>query len=207
MSIKSIIQSILEKLFKPKFRLSDYEVVSVYTGDFNASSQLMGYQIWKHNVPDLWNETQGEGVKVAILDTGCQSSHPDLQGRIAFKYPGEAPDAVGHGTHVSGTVAASNNEIGFVGVAPKADLYIIKVLNDQGWGTLDDVANGIYKAVEMGCDVISMSLGSPYTDPILHDAVKTAYNANIPIVCAAGNSGEIGALQKRFLLGLWTKII
>lgn len=80
--------------------MSDYQIVSVYAGDFNTSSQMMGYQIWKHNVPDLWVDTQGEGVKVAILDTGAQSTHPDLQGRIAFKYPGEANDAQGHGKAV-----------------------------------------------------------------------------------------------------------
>lgn len=197
MSVIGFIYKILNKfgLYKPEAALCDYEIISIHSGDFEAKSQLMGYQIWKHNIPDLWDETQGEGVKVAILDTGVQSDHPDLSERIAFLYPDPANDAQGHGTHCAGITAGSNNEIGFVGVAPKADLFIIKVLNDQGWGTLEDVANGIYKAIDMGVDVISMSLGAPVSDEMLHDAVKAAYEANIPVVCAAGNSGDIGMLD------------
>ena len=97
-------------------------------------------------------------------------------------------------THVSGIVSAGNNGFGIVGVAPKAKIYPIKVLDDSGRGTLRTVANGMKKAVDEGVDVINMSLGSNQYSEILDDAVQYAYNRNVPIVCASGNSGIIGKI-------------
>ncbi|KAF6580564.1 MULTISPECIES: S8 family peptidase [Paenibacillus] len=149
--------------------------------------------------PAVWNQTRGRGVKVAVLDTGCDADHPDLKARIIGGRnftdddegdPENFKDYNGHGTHVAGTIAAAENENGVVGVAPEADLLIIKVLNKQGSGQYDWIIQGIYYAIEQKADIISMSLGGPEDVPELHEAVKKAVASQILVICAAGNEGD-----------------
>ncbi|SER65011.1 S8 family peptidase [Psychrobacillus sp. OK032] len=149
--------------------------------------------------PKIWNKTKGKGVTVAVLDTGCDSIHPDLQERIIggqnFTDDDESnPDIFldynGHGTHVAGTIAAQQNDNGVVGVAPEASLLIVKVLNKKGSGQYEWIINGINYAIEQKADIISMSLGGPNDMPDLHEAIKKAISNNILVVCAAGNNGD-----------------
>jgi major intracellular serine protease len=149
--------------------------------------------------PKLWNETKGKGIKVAVLDTGCETAHPDLKDRIIGgrnftdddrSNPDIYTDYNGHGTHVAGTIAAQENETGVIGVAPEAGLLIVKVLNKAGSGKYDWIIKGIHYAIEEKADIISMSLGGPADVPELHEAIKTAVNNNILVVCAAGNEGD-----------------
>ncbi|MFJ8064151.1 S8 family peptidase [Psychrobacillus sp. NPDC096426] len=149
--------------------------------------------------PKIWNKTKGKGVTVAVLDTGCDSIHPDLQERIIggrnFTDDDESnPDIFldynGHGTHVAGTIAAQQNDNGVVGVAPEASLLIVKVLNKKGSGQYEWIINGINYAIEQKADIISMSLGGPNDMPELHEAIKMAISNNILVVCAAGNEGD-----------------
>ena len=149
--------------------------------------------------PAIWKETKGKGITVAILDTGCDSTHPDLQeqiigGRNFTDDDGSNPDIFldynGHGTHVAGTIAAQKNDKGVVGVAPEASLLIIKVLNKKGLGQYEWIINGINYAIEQKADIISMSLGGPTDLPELHEAIKKAVTNNIFVVCAAGNEGD-----------------
>jgi len=142
-----------------------------------------------------WDISTGEGVKVAILDTGIDESHPDLAGRVAggedFTGIGSYSDDNGHGTHVSGTVAAIySNNIGAYGVAPSASLYAVKVLSSSGSGTLDWIIAGIQWAIDNDIDIINMSLGTSSNMQSLEDACNAAYEAGILIVAAAGNSGN-----------------
>jgi len=149
--------------------------------------------------PAIWNETKGKGITVAVLDTGCDSSHPDLReqiigGRNFTDDDGSNPDIYldhnGHGTHVAGTIAAQQNDKGVVGVAPEASLLIVKVLNRKGSGKYDWIIKGINYAIEQKADIISMSLGGPIDLPELHEAIKKAVTNNILVVCAAGNEGD-----------------
>lgn len=157
--------------------------------------------------PAVWEQAQhGKGTVVAILDTGCQSDHPDLQGRIISgrnftpdfnSDANDFSDNNGHGTHVAGTVAASLRPNGkIVGVAPETQLLILKVLNGEGAGDYEGIINGIHYAIDWRgpngekTTVISMSLGGPDDVAELHDAVKRAVDNGIPIVCAAGNEGD-----------------
>lgn len=149
--------------------------------------------------PEIWKETKGKGITVAILDTGCDSAHPDLQdqiigGRNFTDDDGSNPDSYldynGHGTHVAGTIAAKQNDKGVVGVAPEAGLLIVKVLNRKGSGQYDWIINGINYAIEQKADIISMSLGGPTDLPELHEAIKRAVTNSILVVCAAGNEGD-----------------
>lgn len=157
--------------------------------------------------PEVWEEAErGKGNIVAILDTGCQPDHPDLQDRIVggrnftADYNGDTAnfdDNNGHGTHVAGTVAASYREDGGIaGVAPAAHLLILKVLTGEGSGEYQGIIDGIHFAIdwigpgEETVSVISMSLGGPEDVAELHAAIKRAVDAGIAVVCAAGNEGD-----------------
>lgn len=157
--------------------------------------------------PEIWQEAErGKGNVLAILDTGCQADHPDLQDRIVggrnftSDFNGDAEnfdDNNGHGTHVAGTIAASyREEGGIAGVAPEAHLLILKVLTGEGSGEYQGIIDGIHFAVDWRgpegemVSVISMSLGGPEDVAELHEAIKRAVDAGIPVVCAAGNEGD-----------------
>jgi major intracellular serine protease len=149
--------------------------------------------------PKVWEKTKGKGVTIAILDTGCDMTHPDLKERVIggrnFTRDDKGIKEVyrdynGHGTHVAGTMAATINQKGVVGVAPEANLLIVKVLDRNGSGQYAWIINGIYYAIEQKVDIISMSLGGPEDVPELHEAIQKAVENNILVVCAAGNEGD-----------------
>ncbi len=145
-------------------------------------------------IPSIWVKTRGRGVKVAILDTGIDLDHPDLAQAIAAKkdFSGDGvEDRDGHGTHCAGIVAARLNGVGFVGVAPQAELLIGKVLGNDGTGSYEWIARGIDWAVSRGADVISMSLGGPGSNHRLFSALHNALAKGVHLICAAGNEGSL----------------
>jgi lantibiotic leader peptide-processing serine protease len=128
---------------------------------------------WGHdavNAPEAWNAgVRGAGVRVAVLDTGFDLDHPDLAPNINLglseDMTGEGlqytlPDPFSHGTHTAGTVAAADNAFGTIGVAPEAELVLVKVLGDEGSGTFEWVMSGIVHAADVDADIINMSLGA-----------------------------------------------
>src|SRR5262249_45962552 len=141
----------------------------------------------------------GAGIRVAVIDTGIDCEHPDLQpvpgaaGTCVYAYnavgSGLPVDDHGHGTHVAGIIGARDNGIGLIGVAPEVDLYAVKVLNSSGSGTWSAIAAGINWAVLNGMHVINMSLGGSSYSQAAADAVAAASAAGILVVSAAGNSG------------------
>ncbi len=139
---------------------------------------------------------KGTGIKVAIIDSGIDDTHPDLAANCVGGYDfvnndDDPMDDAGHGTHVAGTVAALDNDIGVVGVAPEAELYALKVLGADGSGDYSDVIAALQWAVDNGIQVTNNSYGSS-GDP--GETVKTAFDnaeaAGVLNVCAAGNSGN-----------------
>ncbi|WP_440058951.1 S8 family peptidase [Thermogladius sp. 4427co] len=191
----------------------------------DAPAKLHGevqWNIYMVNAPSVWsayssyygNAAYGyySTVRVAVVDTGIDYNHPDLTGAVtwcvvslnngATFYKGttlsRCADNNGHGTHVAGIIAARLNGAGVAGVAPKALLYAIKVLDASGSGYVSDIARGIIEATKGpdgtpgtsdDADVISMSLGSPYDSTTLHDAIRYAYSYGVVLVAAAGNEG------------------
>ena len=142
----------------------------------------------------------GNGVGVAVVDTGIDFNHADL-GVSAVCYTGytACQDDQGHGTHVSGIIAAKNNKIDVVGVAPDAVLYAVKVLDKTGSGTDSAVMAGLEwvaghaASVSPQIRVVNMSLGRPGTlddSPALRASVQSLYNAGIVVVVAAGNDAS-----------------
>lgn len=156
--------------------------------------QTVPWGISKIQAPQAWAYNSGSGVKVAIMDTGIDLSHPDLASNIAGGINEinpllNADDDNGHGTHVAGIVAALNNDIGVVGVAPQASLYAVKVLNKKGSGFLSDIIDGISWCISNRILVINMSFGSKSGNQSFSDAIAGAYDAGIAMVAAAGNDG------------------
>ena len=179
---------------KNKCSLLPYIREDVYGLNPN-DGQFYGWEINKFDIPSLWRKTKGEGVKVAVIDTGCDLNHHDLKDNMLegknFVEIGQPPmDRNGHGSHVAGTIAASDNNLGMVGVAPKAKIIPIKALGDKGGGSLDDVCKGIDWACRNGADIVTMSLGSPAGHAQLAASLKNAAAKNVLVFCAAGNSGE-----------------
>lgn len=185
-------------------RVEDDVMVKAISGEGNGLTpvvpvvttlaQSLPWGVNKVDAEKVWSRTTGDPIKVAIIDTGIDRSHPDLLGNIKggvskVWYTRNYNDDNGHGTHVAGTVAAVSNSIGVIGVAPKADLYGVKVLDNYGSGYLSDVIAGIDWAVANRMKVINMSLGTSYHSSSLENAVKRANSAGITLVCAAGNSG------------------
>lgn len=186
-------QEVQMKKNNKRCSLFPYEREEVFS--VQDAMQKYGWGITAFDLPGVWSKSKGEGVKVAVLDTGVDLDHPDLNKNILpgfnFVNPGKQPwDDNQHGTHVAGIIAASNNEIGMVGVAPEAKIIPVKVLNKGGNGSLLDVAKGIRWAVDEGkADLICMSLGSPNPVQEVRKAVQYALSKKVVCFVAAGNAG------------------
>ena len=158
---------------------------------------------------------KGAGVKIAVIDCGIFDKipadppttpptytyqlHPDLddnyRGGFDFVFNDTIPDdetTISHGTHVAGIIAAEGNGSGVIGVAPEAELYALRVLDGDGFGTLEGVIAGIEWAVDNGMNIANMSLEGPDFQS-LHDACDAAYAAGVLLVAAGGNTsgGEV----------------
>ncbi len=186
--------------------MSDLKLFPTKIRSTNELSQEIPYGVEMINTKKMWDlGYKGDGVVIAVLDTGCQPNHPDLQKRIIGGRnftpdhngdPRNYSDNHFHGTHVAGTIAAELNGQGVAGVAPKANLLILKVIRSNGTSSYDSLIRGIHYAINWKgpnkerVRVISMSLGGPVHDPRLHSAVRRAVAKNILVVCAAGNIGD-----------------
>ncbi len=160
-------------------------------------SQEFPWGIARIFAESAWEETTGSTIRVAILDTGIDLDHPDLQGNIKgnvnlIKPHKSGDDDKGHGTHVAGIVAALNNEIGVVGAGPDISLYAVKVLNKKGLGYLSDLIDGLNWCINNEMQVVNMSFGSLTDNQSFHDAIIEAYEAGITQIASAGNRGENG---------------
>ncbi len=157
------------------------------------STDQIDWGVSRIGANQVWNSASGTGVIVAIIDTGIELTHSDLSSRVTTGYDfvnndSNPTDDNGHGTHVAGIVASTSNESGTVGVANTTTLMPVKVLNNQGYGYLSDVAKGIYYAADHGAKVINLSLGTTYDSSTLKSAIQYAANKGVFIAAAAGNA-------------------
>jgi thermitase len=184
-----------------------------YAADYGLVDQPDDHDV---DAPEAWGMRTGCG-KVAILDTGIDTDHPDLQGNLhkssdkpnnnkdddkngyvddTYGYnvingKGSGEDDEGHGTHVAGIVAAhGNNSEGISGICWSANLLAVKFMNSRGTGSTSNAIAGIKYAVKQGAKVINCSFGSGSKSSALHDAVDYAQDHKTLLVVAAGNDGE-----------------
>ena len=141
-----------------------------------------------------WNDAKGDGAKVAIVDSGVYSEHPDI-GRIVAQRDFVEGDAVadddyGHGTHVTGIAGAlTDNGKGVAGGCFGCGLIIGKVMGFGGFTTDSRIVEGIDWSVNQGADVVNLSLGGPADSSVLRTAVNRAHGQGAVVVAAAGNDG------------------
>ncbi len=157
--------------------------------------QQIGWNIERIHAPEAWATSQGQNVKIGVIDTGIDLNHPDLKENIAGSVNMISPnrdgnDDNGHGTHVAGVLAALNNEIGVVGVAPQASLYAVKAIDFRGVGKVSDIIEGIDWCTKNGIELVNLSFGSRRNSRALKRAVEAAHQAGIIMVAAAGNSPD-----------------
>ncbi len=149
---------------------------------------------WGHDRIDADKvEEDGSGVDVAILDTGVDTEHCDLSVAGGTNCTGKGngfDDKNGHGTHCAGIATADDNEIGVIGVAPGANLYGVKVLDNSGSGSWSQVVCGVDWCMENDREILSMSFGASTMPDSAHQAMSDAYAAGHLLVAAAGNSGN-----------------
>jgi len=210
-----VISQMSDKI-EAKFKLFSAKVLKATAGEIEALSKKSGVQqIWpdlpvqhwlntsvpKINAPKVWRTMgfKGQGIKIAVLDTGIDETHLDFAGRIvatkSFIGP-TAHDDNGHGTHVAGTIGGSGamSRGKYVGVAPLARLYIGKVLRANGGGKMSSVMAGIEWAVlEQKVQIINLSLGGvgpcDGTDALSTLCDEAVLQGNVVMCVAAGNMG------------------
>jgi thermitase len=144
-----------------------------------------------------WEETKGdENIIIAILDTGVDLAHPDLDDKVHssgydfINDDSNATDDEGHGTHIAGIAAAeTHNNEGIAGVAWNCKILPVKVLDNLGIGSYSEMIDGIIWAADSGADVINLSLGASFPSTSLENALEYAHGMDIVIVAAAGNDG------------------
>jgi subtilisin family serine protease len=158
-------------------------------------SQVKCWSIKDTNIPSTWQVTKGQDMKAMVIDTG-HPNHRDIGDNAIegknFTNSRTILDRQGHASHVTGIICAQHNNIGMVGVAPKAKSISVKGLGDDGSGQMGWIENALEYAIEAKPDVICMSLGAPVGSGRMHNLIKKLYKLNIPVVCAAGNDGYNG---------------
>jgi len=154
--------------------------------------------------PDIRSNLTGKGIKIGVLDTGIDSKHTDLkvsggvcvlQADCTMGYM----DDNGHGTHVAGVIAAVNNDMGSVGVAPESELFAIKALDSTGSGTTTTILSGIEWAMKNNIEIVNMSITTKDNDLALKTMIDRAYQSGVLIVGAAGNNGTSSGTKDNVL--------
>jgi subtilisin family serine protease len=165
--------------------------------DLQSASQVIPYGIDLVKAREVWSSygVKGEGVKVCVMDTGIAAGHSDFVQSNLSGYSGREAvtpwnsDGQGHGTHVSGTIAAADNNRGVVGVAPGAEIFTVRVFGNNGQFFGSDIVAAAEACRDAGAKIISMSLGGPQYDQDEHDIFQELYSQGILAVAASGNSG------------------
>lgn len=176
------------------------EVSHAETTNASPQGSHYTYGLEQINAPDAWDtfDTTGAGVSIAVLDTGADPDHPDIdveKWRDFSDDPATDPlDYGNHGTHVAGTATGGDASGDHIGVAPDADLYVGAVLTDCDasgcQGDRSQVVDGMEWAIEEGADIISLSLGGDGYSTSYLQATQNAHAAGTTVVAATGNDGE-----------------
>lgn len=169
-------------------------------------SEKIPYGIQSINAQSIWESTnKGSGRVVAVIDTGCDISHPDLSEAIIDRYnftsddngnPYHVTDYIGHGTHVAGIIGARENRNGIIGVAPLCKLLVLKVIDRNGIGSFDNLVKALDYILNWKgphnetVSVINISLGGDRDNDLLHKKLIELNSKGILTIAASGNNGD-----------------
>ncbi|MBD3921809.1 S8 family peptidase [Paenibacillus sp. PR3] len=150
--------------------------------------------------PQAWSTTTGHKIRIGVVDTGVDFSHPDLRGSLArginlLNRSLLPHDDNGHGTHIAGTIAAANQLQGMIGVAPRSLIHPIKAFDHNGSAYVSDIILAIDWCVRNRMNIINMSFGMKSRSKALLSAVTNAANAGVIIVASSGNDGKRRAID------------
>lgn len=193
------------------FKVTNYEIKSVE----NKIDYMIPKSIQLTNVKVLWDKGYyGKDIHIAILDTGCDVDHKCLNDRIVetknfINETDDVTDKNGHGTHVSGIIAANRVKEGMTGIAPEVSLHIYKVLGDNGNGSYEAIIKALEHAINQKVDIINMSLGGTEANEKMHKLINKAIDNGICVVCASGNEskGDDGSIDEISYPGFWREVI
>lgn len=168
-----------------------------------AGQQITPYGISMVHAPEAWLGSLSGEVNVVVIDSGIDNNHAELKdayrGGINTINPSASPmDDLGHGTHVAGTIAAANNNLGVVGVAPYVRLWAVKAFDKAGNGSMEDLIEGLdwvvaKKKAEGGRWIVNISAGGPNTSSAEAEAVARTIAEGVVIVSSSGNDSTAGA--------------
>ncbi|MCZ8522955.1 MULTISPECIES: S8 family peptidase [Paenibacillus] len=164
-------------------------------GKASGGAAVIPWGIRHIRAPQAWSKSKGDQIRIGIIDTGVDYTHPDLRhslsrgvnilNRQLLPY-----DDNGHGTHIAGTIAAYAQQKGVIGVAPMALIHPIKAFDQQGGAYVSDIISGIDWCVSNGMNIINMSFGMKTYSKALEAAVLSAHRAGVIIVASSGNEGK-----------------
>lgn len=193
------------KAFLPQIKAMHANIASIESDGKLAvvhakSEPFIPWGICQIRAPQVWGRTTGKQIKIGVIDTGVDYSHPDLQqsvqGGVNLIYPHLLPmDDNGHGTHIAGTIAASSHRSGMIGVAPHGEIYAVKAFDHNGTAYVSDIVQAIDWCVHYQIDIINMSFGMNNCSKALKTAISNAYSKGKVIVASSGNSGKLSHMD------------
>ncbi|MDQ7028692.1 MAG: S8 family peptidase [Ardenticatenia bacterium] len=192
--------------YQPNVRNIYLPIVSNGSADNTGTTAVPNDELYQQyqwnlrliNAETAWAQSRGDGVIVAVVDTGIDVEHPEFAGKLVPGYDfarddAEPDDEDGHGTHVAGIVAANtDNGDGIAGVGWNARIMPLKVFDDTGLAADSDVAAAIRYAADNGARIINLSLGSTDDSQAIRDAIQYARSRNVLVVASSGNAYEEG---------------
>lgn len=171
------------------------ELLKRFAINVSKPSPFIPWGIRRIQAPKAWRYATGKKIRIAVIDTGLDYGHRDLEHAARAGYNVLQPhlpphDDNGHGTHIAGTIAASGSGSGMTGTAPDAEIYPVKAFDQMGSASISDIVAGIEWCIEHRMHIINMSFGMRRDSLALREAVRRAHRAGIVIVSSAGNDGK-----------------
>ncbi|KRU17522.1 hypothetical protein AS142_00800 [Bacillus pumilus] len=171
-----------------------FKCFELHSKNLNYTSNIHQQIPWSIKLTKKYveNNREGESVRIAIIDSGIDGTHPDLVGKVkkglnTIGTGGEQEDSLGHGTAVAGIITANDNEIGLVGITQNVELYPVKILDSKGKGSIKNFVKAVQWCIDNKIDVINASFGLMKDDPSVKKIIDKAIQRNIIIVAAVGN--------------------
>lgn len=164
------------------------------------SAPIIPWGVRHIRAPLAWKKTRGERIRIGVIDTGADYTHPDLRHclsrgvNILNRYLPPNDDN-GHGTHIAGTISAFTRGRGMIGVAPLAFIHPVKAFDQLGSAFVSDIIGGIEWCIENDMDIINMSFGMKTYSKALEAAIRAAHQSGIIVVASSGNEGKRGTID------------